>query len=109
MRNLTIFIVLFCVGFLSAQNQEQKVKLEQKGDLVEATYYYADNQIEQHGFFKKEKLHGTWEYFDKKGLKISKGNYNLGKKTGKWLFWSNGEVREVTYVKGKVEAGTQNL
>ena len=98
--------MILSVGFAYAQN-DNKTKYEQKGDLVEATIYNDDGQIEQHGFFKDKKLHGTWTYFNEKGEKVSIGNYVNGVKTGKWLFKNDTGVKEVNYVNGKVVKVTE--
>ena len=101
MKKIVAIIMILSVGFMYAQNDE-KVKYEQKGDLVEATIYNDNGQIEQHGFFKDKKLHGTWTYFNEQGKKTAIGNYENGIKTGKWLIWDNGAVKEVNYLKGKI-------
>ena len=93
--------MILSVGIAFAQN-DNKTKYEQKGDLVEATIYNDNGQLEQHGFFKDKKLHGTWTYFDTAGEKVALGNYVNGVKTGKWLFKSGDVVKEVNYANGKV-------
>ena len=100
MKRIVVILMILSVGFTYAQN-DNKTKYEQKGDLVEATIYNDDGQLEQHGFFKDKKLHGTWTYFNDKGEKISIGNYVNGVKTGKWLFKNDDGVKEVYYVNGK--------
>ena len=101
MKRIAAILMILSVGFVYAQN-DNKTKYEQKGDLVEATIYNDDGQLEQHGFFKDKKLHGTWTYFNVEGEKITIGNYENGIKTGKWLIKDNGVVKEVNYVNGKV-------
>ncbi len=101
MKKIVIFLVVLSVGFAYSQN-DTKTKYEQKGDLVEATIYNDNGQIEQHGFFKDKKLHGTWTYFNEEGEKVSVGTYMNGVKTGKWHFKSDNVVKEVDYVNGKV-------
>jgi len=100
MKKIVTLLMILCVGVVFAQ--DKNVKYEKKGDLVEATFTYDNGQIEQHGFFKDEKLHGTWEYFNQEGQKMASGNYENGKKTGKWFFWNNGATKEVNYSKGKI-------
>jgi len=109
MKKAVLIVMMLCFGATFAQDKEKKVKLEQKGDLVEATYYYDNGQIEQHGFFKDEELQGNWVYYSKEGLKISMGTYEAGKKTGKWYFWNNGNPKNISYVNGKVNKATKNL
>lgn len=100
MKKILFFVLVLFVGI--AYSQDKKVKYEPKGDLVEATYYYNNGQVEQHGFFKDEKLHGTWKYYNEEGNEVAIGNYKEGKKTGKWVFKNNGNVKEVEYLDGKI-------
>jgi len=101
MKKIATILMVLCIGFAFAQN-DNKTKYVQKGDVVEATIYADNGQVEQHGFFKDKKLHGTWTYFNDKGEKVSIGSYENGVKTGKWLFKNDTGVKEVNYVKGKV-------
>ena len=57
MKRTFLIIALFLFAF-TATAQEQKVSLEKKGDLVEATYYHDNGKVAQTGTFKNEKLHG---------------------------------------------------
>ena len=100
-KKIVLVLMILGVGFAFAQDND-KVKYEQKGDLVEATIYDDNGNVEQHGFFKDKKLHGTWTYFNDKGEKVAIGNYDNGVKTGKWTFYNKDEIKEVEYVKGKV-------
>lgn len=106
MKKIVAILMIMSVGFVYAQN-DNKTKYEQKGDLVEATVYNDNGGIEQHGFFKDKKLHGTWTYFNDKGEKVSIGSYVNGVKTGKWLFKNGTNVKEVNYVNGKVVKVTE--
>ena len=104
-KYISILTVLFVLigNTVIAQETEKKIKKVQKGDLVEATYYYADGSIQQQGTFnKKGELHGVWTSYDTKGNKIALGNYVEGKKEGKWIFWVDKEVKEVNYVNSKI-------
>ncbi|TYA74469.1 toxin-antitoxin system YwqK family antitoxin [Seonamhaeicola marinus] len=106
-KYILILAILFIGTSVYAQNTNVKVKHEQKGDLVEATYFYADGTVQQKGTFNQDgKLHGTWTSFDAKGNKIALGNYENGKKVGKWTFWNNGEVKEVNFVDSKIASVT---
>jgi len=82
--------------------QAKKPVLEQEGNLVKATYYYDNGQIEQQGHFKDGKLDGNWVAFDEKGNKKSMGNYANGNKTGKWFFWGDKALSEVDYSNSRV-------
>ncbi len=102
MKKYISLIVIFLVS-VSLSAQEQKVKTEKKGDLTEATYYYDNGQISQHGFFNADgKLQGTWKQYDAEGKKIAVGNYDNGLKVGKWLFWTEDSLKEVDYVNSKI-------
>lgn len=101
--------MMFCVALVAAQNENEEVSLKEgnkqykvKGNLVEVTIYHDNGMVEQHGFFKDKKLHGTWEFFNDKGKKLALANYKQGKKTGKWLFWNNGTLKEVDYANQKI-------
>ena len=53
--------------------------------------------IMQQGFIKNNKLHGKWSSFNKTGIKIISGQYEKGKKVGRWIFRNNGKIKEVEY------------
>ncbi|MDY7396507.1 nicotinic acid mononucleotide adenyltransferase [Aureibaculum sp. 2210JD6-5] len=103
MKKIAILLIVFCVSFSFAQENDKKVKLEKKGDITEATFYYDNGKIDQQGFFKNGKLHGLWTSYDLKGEKIAVGNYNMGEKAGKWIFKTNDVLKEVDYTNDKVE------
>lgn len=109
MKKIAIILMMFCVALVAAQNENEEVSLKEgnkqykvKGNLVEVTIYHDNGMVEQHGFFKDKKLHGTWEFFNDKGKKLALANYKQGKKTGKWLFWNNGTLKEVDYANQKI-------
>ena len=100
---ILILAVMFFGATVIAQENVQKVKHVQKKDLVEATHYYTDGSVQQVGTFNSEgQLHGTWTSYDENGNKLAIGHYENGKKTGKWLFYANGIVNEVSYVDSKI-------
>ena len=100
MKKIMIFGALALSGLAFAQ--AKKPVLEQEGNLVKATYYYDNGQIQQQGHFKDGKLEGNWVAFDEKGNKKSMGNYTNGEKTGKWFFWSDKTLSEVDYANSRV-------
>jgi antitoxin component YwqK of YwqJK toxin-antitoxin module len=77
-------------------------KLEAHGDMVKATYYYENGQIQQEGYFKDGKPEGNWVAYDINGNKKSIGEYTNGQKTGKWVFWSDNALSEVDYSNSKI-------
>jgi len=95
MEKFMIIGTLLVTGMIAAQDIQPK--LEAYGQLVKATYHYDNGQIQQEGFFKDGKLEGQWVAYDAAGNKKSVGEYNKGIKSGKWLFWSNAVLTEVTY------------
>ncbi len=101
MKNIAAILIMFfvCVGYAQ---QKENTYIEKDNGLVEATLYYDNGQVEQHGFFKDKKLHGTWTYYNAAGEKISIGNYEYGVKTGKWLFYTDVTLKEVEYENGRV-------
>ncbi len=91
-----LFTISVMIGLgLSAQVTEPTY--EKSEDLVKATYYHDNGEIKEQGFFKNKKLHGTWVKYDTNGDKVTLGNYDDGKKVGKWLFWQSDVLREVNY------------
>lgn len=102
MKKIFVIAIMLCVSLTFAQ--EKNVKIIDKGDLTEATYYYDNGTIQQEGTFNKVgKLHGIWTSYNVKGEKISVGTFYNGKKVGKWFFWANNElVREVDYDQSKI-------
>jgi len=108
---MKIYILIAAILFVSLPVFAQEinnVKYDKKGDLTEATYFYADGNIQQQGTFNEEgKLHGVWTSYDVNGDKLAVGNYENGKKVGKWLFWSNGSLKEVVYTDSRIVSVNQ--
>ncbi|PKQ44692.1 toxin-antitoxin system YwqK family antitoxin [Confluentibacter flavum] len=112
-KYILILAIVFIGTSVFAQENTQKVTHVQKKDLIEATYYYADGSVQQVGTFNEEgKLHGTWTSFDTNGNKLAVGNYENGKKEGKWIFYTNGLANEVSFEDSKIvniATSTDNL
>lgn len=100
MKKLLILGALAISGFAFAQ--VAKPVLEQEGNLVKATYYYDNGQIQQQGYFKDGKVEGKWVSYDQNGNKKSIGEYANGQKTGKWFFWNDKALSEVDYSNSRV-------
>ncbi|TVZ16372.1 toxin-antitoxin system YwqK family antitoxin [Maribacter sp. MAR_2009_72] len=75
---------------------------EKEGDKVKATYFHANGEIAQQGYFLNEKLEGEWKMFNENGDKIAMGNYENGIKTGKWLFWEGDVQKEVNFDNNRI-------
>ncbi len=86
----------------TAFSQEVKPTYEKVDDLIKATFYYDNGDVNQIGYFKDNKPHGEWISYDVDGKKLSKGNYQLGVKTGKWFFWDGAELSEVSYSNNQI-------
>jgi antitoxin component YwqK of YwqJK toxin-antitoxin module len=105
MKKYMIIGAMLVSGMVAAQSL--KPQLEAYGELVKATYYYENGTIQQTGFFKDGKLEGQWVAYDSAGNKKSVGEYSNGIKTGKWVFWNDAILSEVTYA-GNVVASVKN-
>lgn len=98
MKKTLPFLMGLLISATVFAQKEKTLVLNEETNLIEATYYHENGQISQKGTFNLErKLHGEWVSFDEKGDKIAMGSYNNGVKTGKWLFWASGTVKEVEY------------
>ncbi|WP_299319077.1 nicotinic acid mononucleotide adenyltransferase [uncultured Maribacter sp.] len=75
---------------------------EKEGDKVKATYFHANGEKSQEGYFLNEKLEGEWKMFNEKGDKIAMGNYENGVRTGKWLFWEDDVKSEVSFDNNRI-------
>ncbi|WP_010523037.1 toxin-antitoxin system YwqK family antitoxin [Aquimarina agarivorans] len=103
MKNIILFIALVASTFAFAQSE--KPTYEIKGDLIEGTFYHENGKIQQQGLYNKAgKLHGEWKSFNAKGEKVAVGNYENGKKTGKWFFWDGSVLSEVDYSNNEIAA-----
>ncbi len=98
MKKITlIFIFVFVAAFSYAQ-KDREVKLNKETNLIEATYYHENGKVSQKGTFDLAgKLHGDWVSYNEVGDKTSEGTYVKGVKTGKWLFWEDGKMKEVEF------------
>ncbi|EDP97130.1 nicotinic acid mononucleotide adenyltransferase [Kordia algicida OT-1] len=104
MKKLLLIAVFLVSGTIAFAQNNDKPKLEKKGDLIEATYYHDNGEVAQIGFFNlKGKLQGEWKSFDANGKKTAVGNYENGKKVGKWFFWNTNQLSEVDYSGSKVK------
>ncbi len=102
MKKILCILLVFSVSFVFAQ-KTPNVEIKNDGEVVIATYYHDNGAIEQQGpFNKKGELHGIWTSYDNQGQKVSTGNYQNGKKTGKWMFWTATKLKEVEYLNSQI-------
>ncbi|HOZ73912.1 MAG TPA: membrane-binding protein [Flavobacterium sp.] len=95
MKKYLFMAAILVSGMVSAQETEPK--LEAYGNLVKATYYYENGQVQQTGFFKDGKLEGQWVAYYENGNKKSVGEFSNGQKTGKWVLFNENALTEVNY------------
>ena len=100
MKSMLLALALIFSITLSAQ--ENKPTFEKEGDMVKATYYHDNGMVAQVGYYLNDKLHDRWEMFDEEGKKIAVGQYHMGKRTGKWFFWNQNDLKEVDYLENRV-------
>lgn len=98
---MMILVMAFTFGAVA---QDVEPKFEKEGDKVKATYFHANGEISQQGYFMNEKLEGEWKMFNEKGDKIAMGNYSKGSKTGTWMFWEGDTVKEVSFSDNRIAA-----
>jgi antitoxin component YwqK of YwqJK toxin-antitoxin module len=69
--------------------------------------FYQDGSVNELRMYKDDMMHGTWETWNDKGIKIAEANYASDTKNGKWYIWDdNGIMRyDMTYFDGN-KAGT---
>ncbi|QNK77187.1 nicotinic acid mononucleotide adenyltransferase [Winogradskyella sp. PAMC22761] len=102
MKKIVTLLVMLCVGFSFAQDKINP-KLEKKDNLVLATYYHDNGEVQQVGTFDADgKLQGEWTSYDANGKKLASATYEKGKKVGKWFFWGNDSLKEVDYKNNSV-------
>ncbi len=65
--------------------------------------YFQAGTLKEKRSYKNSLMHGKWETWNEKSVKIAEANYKNGKKHGKWFVWDlNGILRyDMTYKKGK--------
>ncbi len=103
MKKSILLLGLLVVVASTFGQADTNVKIEKKGDITEATYYYQDGTVQQMGTFNSEgKLHGTWTSFDVDGKKLMIGNYENNIKVGKWFFWTDEKLKEVDYLDSRI-------
>lgn len=100
MKKIFIIAVMMVSGVMFAQGEPQ---LEVVGQLVKATYYYDNGNVQQVGFFKDGKLEGKWTSYNENGSIKIIAEYVDGQKSGKWQYFDNAvAVREVDYNKNQI-------
>ncbi|HEA20437.1 MAG TPA: nicotinic acid mononucleotide adenyltransferase [Pricia antarctica] len=98
MKKIVLVLVFAFTTVVAFSQKEKTVKHNPDTNLIETTYYYDNGKVSQEGTFDMAgKLHGEWISYSESGDTVSKGSYNKGVRTGKWLFYSNEGVKEVEF------------
>ncbi|MEO8515413.1 MAG: membrane-binding protein [Flavobacterium sp.] len=100
MKKYMILSALVFSGVVFAQTIQPKYEIQ--GDLIKATYFYENGQVQQVGFYKDGKVQGKWISYNEVGKKTAIGEFNKGEKTGKWFFWNENTLSEVDYADSRV-------
>ncbi len=109
MKKAIFLLALILATAVTYAQMDKELKLNEDTNLIEATYYHDNGKISQEGTFNLAgKLHGEWLSYNQEGQKISVGSYVNGQKVGKWVFWSNGILKEVDYNNNAI-AGVVNI
>ena len=93
-----VLLFAFLIAVSSFGQQKRDLKLNKDTNLIEVVYYHDNGAVSQTGFYTADgKLQGEWLSFNEEGTKTVSGNYDNGKKVGKWFYYSNETVKEVDY------------
>jgi len=65
--------------------------------------YFKTGTLKEKRSYKNNLMHGKWETWNDKSIKIAEANYKNGKKHGKWFIWDKNNILryDMTYKKGK--------
>ena len=97
MKKFILFFA-FLITVVSFAQQKRDLKLNKDTNLIEVVYYHDNGVVSQTGTYTTDgKLQGEWLSFDTVGKKVVSGNYDNGKKVGKWFYWTNETIKEVDY------------
>jgi len=100
MKKIFLITLMMVSGAIFAQGEPQ---LEVVGQLVKASYYYENGNLQQVGFFKDGKLDGIWTSYNENGSVKAIAEYLDGQKSGKWQYFDNNvAVKEVDYTNNQI-------
>ncbi|RBP34446.1 toxin-antitoxin system YwqK family antitoxin [Oceanihabitans sediminis] len=103
MKKQFILFFVFMISVASFAQQERTLKLNKETGFIEVVYYHDNGVVSQTGFYTADgKLQGEWLSFDQEGKKTVSGNYDNGKKVGKWFYWNDKTLKEVDYNKNAI-------
>ena len=96
--------------FGTLQAQEKVIKKKtfiQQDELIKFEEYHDNGILSQTGYFLDGKNHGIWMSYNPKGIKLSKGVYDKGKKSDRWFFWNQSILIEVYYKDNVIQSVTK--
>ena len=102
MKKYLLIVVIMISGF--AFSQDNSPVLEAEGQLVKATYYYDNGNVQQVGYFKDGKLDGKWTSYEVNGNVKAIAEYTNGEKSGKWIFTDAIITKEVAFSNNQILA-----
>ena len=103
MKNLiTLFAIVLTVSMAFAQNANKNTYYLD-GDMIKATIYHDNGTVAQTGYYTADnKLTGEWVSYDFNGNKTAIAQYNNGEKVGTWYFFTNEDIKEVSYADARI-------
>ena len=102
MKKILLILAVLLTTYGFAQ-QKRDLKLNKDTNLIEVVYYHDNGKISQTGFYTQDgKLQGEWISYNKEGDKIVLANYQNGVKVGKWIYWIDGNIKEVDYTNNAI-------
>jgi antitoxin component YwqK of YwqJK toxin-antitoxin module len=76
---------------------------------VRVTWYHANGEVKEIGYFLNDTKDGIWESFNESGTKTSEASYSNGVKDGNWTIWNDNGILtyHIVYENGKRVIATQ--
>lgn len=103
MKNILALLAIVMITSLALAQDNKRNTYFLDGNVIEATIYHANGMVAQTGYYNKEnKLTGEWVSYDLQGNKTAVAEYNNGEKVGTWYFFSNNNIKEVSYMDARV-------
>lgn len=103
MKNIITILAIALITSVSFSQNKKENTYFLDGDVIEATIYHDNGMVAQTGYYTKEnKLTGEWVSYDLNGNKTAVAEYNNGEKVGTWYFFTNSNIKEVSYMDARV-------
>ncbi|OAD91177.1 nicotinic acid mononucleotide adenyltransferase [Aequorivita soesokkakensis] len=103
MKNILALLAIVLITSVALAQDTKKNTYFLDGDVIEATIYHDNGMVAQTGYYTKEnKLTGEWVSYDTNGNKTAVAEYNDGEKVGTWYFFTDKNIKEVSYMDARV-------